>query len=121
VVNQKKMKKTEGDYLLELERTRDILGELGKRKGNRILVGFAAETDNLIANAQKKLSEKNIDLVVANDITKPGAGFGVDTNQVQILYPSGEMKDLPVMSKEELSGIILDGVLELLNQKKTGK
>ena len=77
----------------------------GKRKGSRILIGFAAETENLIVNARKKLIEKNLDLIVANDVTKTGAGFGSDTNQVKILYPSGETKDLPLMSKEEVSSV----------------
>jgi len=102
---------------LALERTEDILGKLGKRKGARILVGFAAETEDLIANAQKKLKGKNLDLIVANDVTKPGAGFGSDTNQVKILYASGGVKDLPVMSKEEVSQVILDDVVSLLKRK----
>ena len=89
-----------------------------RRKGNRILVGFAAETEDLIANARKKLKEKNLDLIVANDVTKAGAGFGSETNQVRILYPSGEIKDLPLMSKEEVSSSILDEVVSLLKQKK---
>jgi phosphopantothenoylcysteine decarboxylase/phosphopantothenate--cysteine ligase len=103
---------------LELERTGDILEEIGKKKGDRILIGFAAETEDLIANAQKKLTEKNLDFIVVNDVTKPGSGFGLDTNQVKILYPSGEMKNLPLMSKEEVSQFILDEVVKLLQQKK---
>jgi phosphopantothenoylcysteine decarboxylase/phosphopantothenate--cysteine ligase len=103
-----------------LEKTEDILREIGKRKGNRVLIGFAAETENLIANARKKLTEKNLDLIVVNDVTKPGAGFGLDTNQVKILYLSGEVKDLPLMSKEEVSQLILDEVVKLLKQKSRG-
>ena len=117
-VSQKKLKKAESYSSLELEKTRDILEEVGKRKGDRILVGFAAETEDLVANARKKLTEKNLDFIVVNDVTKPGAGFGLDTNQVKLLYPSGEVKDLPLMSKEELSQIILDDVVKILRQKK---
>jgi len=117
-VSQKKLKKAESYSSLELEKTRDILEEVGKRKGDRILVGFAAETEDLVANARKKLTEKNLDFIVVNDVTKPGAGFGLDTNQVKVLYPSGEVKDLPLMSKEEVSQIILDDVVEILRQKK---
>ncbi len=76
VTSEKKIKKGSSDYILALERTKDILEELGKKKGNRILVGFAAETEDVVANAKKKLLEKNLDFIVVNDVTKPGAGFG---------------------------------------------
>jgi phosphopantothenoylcysteine decarboxylase/phosphopantothenate--cysteine ligase len=118
MISQKKIKKGNSDYILALERTKDILEELGKKKGNRILVGFAAETEDLIGNARKKLLEKNLDFIVANDVTKPDAGFGVDTNQVKILFPSGEIRDLPLMLKEDLSENILDDVVRLLKEKK---
>ena len=118
VTSEKKIKKGSSDYILALERTKDILEELGKKKGNRILVGFAAETEDAVANAKKKLLEKNLDLIVVNDVTKPGAGFGSDTNQVKILYPSGQVKDLPLMTKEEVAQFILDDVVRLLKQKK---
>ena len=121
VISQTKIKKSELHYSLEMERTTDILGEIGKRKNDRIVVGFAAETEDLIANARKKLLEKNLDFIVVNDVTKPGSGFNTDTNQVKILFPSGEVKDLPVMSKEEVSQVILDDVANLLRQKKTKK
>jgi phosphopantothenoylcysteine decarboxylase/phosphopantothenate--cysteine ligase len=120
VMSKQKMKKANASCSLELEKTEDILREIGKRKGNRVLIGFAAETENLIANARKKLTEKNLDLIVVNDVTKPGAGFGLDTNQVKILYLSGEVKDLPLMSKEEVSQLILDEVVKLLKQKSRG-
>lgn len=113
-VSQEKLKKTASSLSLELERTEDILEEIGKKKGNRIVVGFAAETENLLANAQKKLMEKNLDMIVVNDVTKPGAGFEVDTNQVKILLSSGEIKDLPLMNKEELADRILDEIVSLL-------
>ena len=118
VTSEKKIKKGSSDYILALERTKDILEELGRKKGNRILVGFAAETEDAVANAKKKLLEKNLDFIVINDVTKPGAGFGSDTNQVKILYPSGQVKDLPLMTKEEVSQFILDDVVKLLKQKK---
>ena len=121
VISQTKLKKADPHYSLELERTTDILGEIGKRKGDRIVVGFAAETEDLIANARKKLLEKNLDFIVVNDVTKPGSGFNSDTNQVKILFPSGEGRDLPVMSKEEVSQVILDDVANLLRQKKSKK
>ena len=121
VISQTKLKKSEPHYSLEMERTKDILGEVGKRKSDRIVVGFAAETEDLIANARKKLLEKNLDFIVVNDVTKPGSGFDTDTNQVKILYPSGEVKDLPVMSKEEVSQAILDDVANLLRKMKTKK
>lgn len=116
-VSPTKLKKNAPRVSLELERTRDILGEIGKKKGKRILVGFAAETEDLIANAGKKLKEKNLDLIVVNDVTKPGAGFGAETNQVKFLYPSGDIRDLPLMSKEEVSQFILDEVAGLLKRK----
>lgn len=115
--SEKKIKKEGSEYILALERTKDILEELGRKKGKRILVGFAAETEDLMANAKKKLLEKNLDLIVANDVSRPGAGFGVDTNQVKILYPSGQVKDLPLMTKEEVAQFILDDVAKLLKQK----
>lgn len=116
VSSPRKLKKSDTLTSLELERTVDILKEVGKRKGNRILIGFAAETEDLISNAREKLKEKNLDLIVVNDVTKAGAGFGVDTNQVKILFPSGEVEDLPLMSKEEVSQRILDKVTQLLKQ-----
>ncbi len=121
VMSQRKLKKAEPNISLELERTTDILGGIGMKKGDRILIGFAAETEDLIANARKKLMEKNLDFIVVNDVTKPGAGFGLDTNQVKILYPSGEVKDLPLMSKEEVSELIFDDVAKLLKQNKINK
>lgn len=118
VISQKKIKKGNTDTTLALERTKDILEELGRKKGNRILVGFAAETENLMTNAKKKLQEKNLDLIVVNDVTRPGSGFAGDTNQVKVLYSSGQVKDLPLMTKEEVSQFILDDVVKLLKRKK---
>jgi phosphopantothenoylcysteine decarboxylase/phosphopantothenate--cysteine ligase len=120
-ISQRKIKKADFGTTLTLERTKDILEELGKKKGNRILIGFAAETEDLLANAQKKLREKNLDLIVVNDLTQPGAGFGLDTNQVKLVYPSGKVRDLPLMSKEEVSELILDEVVGLLKRREEQK
>jgi phosphopantothenoylcysteine decarboxylase/phosphopantothenate--cysteine ligase len=118
VTSQKKIKKRNSDTTLALERTKDILEELGRKKGNRILVGFAAETEDLMVNARKKLQEKNLDFIVVNDVTLPGSGFAGDTNQVKILYSSGQVKNLPMMTKEEVSQFILDDVVKLLKKGK---
>jgi phosphopantothenoylcysteine decarboxylase/phosphopantothenate--cysteine ligase len=99
-----------------LEPTPDILAELGKRKGPRILVGFAAETDDVLANARAKLQRKNLDLVVANDVGRVGAGFDVDTNAVTILDATGGAEELPLLSKREVADRILDRVTALLRR-----
>ena len=98
---------------IELEKNPDILKTLGEYK-NFVLVGFCMETENLTANAAAKLKAKNADFIVANDLTKEGAGFGTDTNIVKIFHRSGEDEELPIMSKEALAGEILDRALKLL-------
>lgn len=108
-----KMKKTAIPPVLELERNPDILWEAGKTKGNRIFVGFAAETQNLLKNAKEKLAKKNLDLMVANDVSLPGAGFRVDTNIVKVIERSGKVEKLPLMSKEDLADRILERLLTL--------
>jgi phosphopantothenoylcysteine decarboxylase/phosphopantothenate--cysteine ligase len=110
----RKIKKREGLAEIALEPTPDILAEVGKRKGTRILVGFAAETNDLVANARKKLAQKHLDLVVANDVSQPGAGFDADTNIVKILDPAGGVEELPLLSKREVADRILDRVVVLL-------
>jgi phosphopantothenoylcysteine decarboxylase/phosphopantothenate--cysteine ligase len=113
-----KIKKKDEVYLLELEKTPDILFELGQRKQtHQILVGFAAETENLEENARRKLAQKNLDLIVANDVTQPGSGFGQDTNIVKIIYPDGKIISLPQMEKTVLAHHILDLVLPLRLKK----
>jgi phosphopantothenoylcysteine decarboxylase/phosphopantothenate--cysteine ligase len=89
--------------ILEMVKNPDILEKMGKIKGKKILVGFCAETEDLVERAKKKLKRKNLDLVVANDLTQAGAGFGVDTNQVIILNREGKIKVLPLMSKREVA------------------
>ncbi|UCC66421.1 MAG: bifunctional phosphopantothenoylcysteine decarboxylase/phosphopantothenate--cysteine ligase CoaBC [Deltaproteobacteria bacterium] len=116
-----KIKKREnGTYALELEKNPDILKELGENKGDHILVGFAAETSELMENAEAKLKEKNLDLIIANDVTQPGAGFGVDTNIVKILDTRGRARKLPLMTKEDVADIILDQVVKLVKKKEKG-
>jgi phosphopantothenoylcysteine decarboxylase/phosphopantothenate--cysteine ligase len=102
-----------GPVSLQLVRTPDILQGLGAAKGARVLVGFAAETEDLIANARKKLEAKNLDLVVANDVTAGGAGFGGDTNAVVLLRRDGSRADVPLAGKREVAERILDEVRAL--------
>ena len=112
-----KVKKTGGGLTLELVPNPDILAELGKVKGERLLVGFAAETDELAANATKKLIAKNLDLIVANDVTQPGAGFDVDTNIVRLFYRDGREEALPQQDKEQLAHVILGRIAGLRRGK----
>jgi phosphopantothenoylcysteine decarboxylase/phosphopantothenate--cysteine ligase len=112
-----KIKKTGAGLTLELEPTGDFLEELGRVKEERILVGFAMETENGVANARKKLEAKNLDLIVLNDLTVEGAGFGVDTNVVTLIDRDGSAQDLPKMSKREVADRILDRVREKLKKQ----
>ncbi len=113
-VSQQKVKKNNDLSTIELARNRDILMELGKEKGDRILVGFAAETEDVFENAQQKLVRKNLDLIVVNNLKEPGAGFAVPTNRVSIIDRSGEVENLPLMEKEELAHLILDRIAGML-------
>ncbi len=108
-----KIKKNVAPLVLDLVKNPDILGELGQIKGERVLVGFAAETGDLLENAARKLAEKNLDMVVANDVSQEGAGFNVDTNIVKLLFRDGRLEDLPLMGKDELADLILDRVAEM--------
>jgi phosphopantothenoylcysteine decarboxylase / phosphopantothenate---cysteine ligase len=116
-----KLKKGRGRLTLELDRTVDILRELAPRKGDRVLVGFAAETQQVIANAERKLVEKDLDLIVANDVAASDTGFEVDTNAVTLIDRSGHHEAVPLMSKNEVADRILDRVAELKRQRATGK
>ncbi|MBI4571850.1 MAG: bifunctional phosphopantothenoylcysteine decarboxylase/phosphopantothenate--cysteine ligase CoaBC [candidate division NC10 bacterium] len=113
----RKLKKDETVPEVTLESTPDILAEVGRRKGRRILVGFAAETEDLVVNARKKLQRKNLDLMVANDISQPGAGFDADTNVVKILDAQGGVEELPLQAKRSVADRILDRVVELLKRR----
>jgi len=109
----KKLKKAGGPLELRLELNPDILQELGAMKDGKFLVGFAAETEDLTVNAMKKLSAKNLDMIVANDVTREGSGFDVDTNVATILDRSGASSSLPLMTKDELADRIFDHMLAL--------
>lgn len=113
-VFDQKMKKQPGEAVLELERTTDILRTLGERKEHQLLVGFAAETEQVDEYAQKKLASKNLDMIVANNVTTEGAGFGTDTNIVTLYKRSGESRELPILSKHEVATEVLKEVKEML-------
>ncbi|MEF9990913.1 MAG: bifunctional phosphopantothenoylcysteine decarboxylase/phosphopantothenate--cysteine ligase CoaBC [Romboutsia sp.] len=112
----RKIKKSNDDLVINLDRNKDIALEIGKVKKDKILVGFAAETNDLIENAKGKVERKNLDFIVANDLTKEGAGFGVDTNIVKIIDKKGNMTEYPKMKKEEVANVILDKIKELLDR-----
>ncbi|MCL6639542.1 MAG: bifunctional phosphopantothenoylcysteine decarboxylase/phosphopantothenate--cysteine ligase CoaBC [Firmicutes bacterium] len=114
----RKIKKTGETLTLELERNPDILAELGRRKTNQVLIGFAAETHDLEQNARLKVAAKNLDFLVANDVTLPGAGFGTDTNIVKLVYPDGSVKALPQMDKLAVAHRILDEMLNVLKGER---
>ena len=109
-----KIKKGREILTLELTPTPDILAELARRKGASVLVGFAAETEELVANAREKLRKKNLDLVVANDVGAKDAGFAAETNRVTLVSGDGEVEALPLLSKQEVAHRILDRVARLL-------
>ncbi|PIU23971.1 MAG: bifunctional phosphopantothenoylcysteine decarboxylase/phosphopantothenate--cysteine ligase CoaBC [Chloroflexi bacterium CG08_land_8_20_14_0_20_45_12] len=108
-----KIKKREAGLTLELELTEDILGSI---KGDFVKVGFAAESSNLEENARQKLREKKLDLIVANDITVTGSGFGADSNQVTIIDREGRIDSLPLLPKQEVADKVLDKVAKLLSK-----
>ena len=114
---RKKIKRGKGPIELRLEPNPDILKEISARKNGKMLVGFAAETGELVANAAKKLKDKNLDMIVANDVSEAGAGFDVDTNVATILDRAGTVRSLPLMSKDELAEQILDHLLVLKSQR----
>lgn len=117
VADQKIKKKTDDALTVVMDKNPDILKELGARKAHQVLVGFAAETQNLLDNAREKIIKKNLDMIVANDVTAAGAGFNTDTNIVKFLYPSGEVRSLEQMAKSEVANLLLDAVMELKAKK----
>jgi phosphopantothenoylcysteine decarboxylase/phosphopantothenate--cysteine ligase len=117
VADQKIKKKTDDALTVVMDKNPDILKELGARKAHQVLVGFAAETQNLLDNAREKIVKKNLDMIVANDVTAAGAGFNTDTNIVKFLFPSGEVRSLEQMAKTQVANILLDTVMELKAKK----
>ncbi len=113
-----KVKKQMDEMTLPLEKNPDILAELGALKGEQVLVGFAAETERLLVHAAEKLRKKNLDLIVANDVSKAGAGFNVDTNIVRILHANGDIEEFDLMSKEQVAERLLDRVALLWKLKQ---
>jgi phosphopantothenoylcysteine decarboxylase/phosphopantothenate--cysteine ligase len=109
----KKLKRAGDTLTIRLEVTADILAEAARHKGDRLIVGFAAETERVGENARKKLAAKNADLIVANDVTAEGAGFDADTNVVTFFSRDGRDLPLPKMTKQEVAERILDEVLRL--------
>jgi phosphopantothenoylcysteine decarboxylase / phosphopantothenate---cysteine ligase len=112
-VIQGKIKKGKKDLTLTLKPTKDILLEIGRRKDGKTIVGFAAECENIIENSKEKLRGKNADLIVANDISKVGSGFGQDTNVAYFVERSGPVEELPLMSKSDLANRVFDKILEI--------
>ena len=110
-----KIKKKDGDMSIPLERTPDILGTIGPRKAHQFLCGFSMETRDLVENSSAKLTRKNLDMVVANNLKVAGAGFGVDTNVVTLITPDGA-RELPLMSKADVADAILDEILKRRSQ-----
>ena len=115
---REKMKKTHKTLTLELERNPDILYKMGKNKGNRFLVGFAAETKNLISQAKAKLDRKNLDLIIVNHALQKDGGFGSDSNEVTIIDYEGKVETLPRLEKAELAEKILDTIKAVKAEKK---
>jgi len=116
--SQKMKRAAAGRVTLELEPTTDILAELGREKGSRVLIGFAAETEKIAESARGKLARKGADMIVANDVTREGAGFDGDTNIVTMYLRDGREVELPKMSKSQVADRILDQALELRLRNK---
>jgi len=119
--NGQKIKRNTESFTLYLEPTPDILASVARNKGDRFVVGFAAETDHVAENARKKLASKNADLIVANDVTAEGAGFDHDTNIVTLFARDGRDLALPRMSKSEVAQRILDEVVRLRSSSRTAQ
>jgi phosphopantothenoylcysteine decarboxylase/phosphopantothenate--cysteine ligase len=113
-----KIPKVRGRLTVAFEPAPDILAEVSARRSRQILVGFAAETKELVKRARRKLSAKRLDLIVANDVTEPGAGFGTETNRVTMIQRDGHVENLPLMSKREVAHRVLDAVQRLTSGEK---
>ncbi len=113
--SEHKIKKTDGDMSIELSKNPDILETLSKKKGDRLLIGFAAETHDMERYAREKMARKNLDMIVANNVSVPGAGFDNDTNIITIIKSDGSVKSYEKMTKMQAAHIILDNAAELMN------
>jgi phosphopantothenoylcysteine decarboxylase/phosphopantothenate--cysteine ligase len=102
---------------LSLVTNPDILREVCERKGDRVVVGFAAESHDVVAAARRKIARKGCDLLVANDISRSDAGFGVDTNAVYFVTPTGQVEEIPLLSKDEIASQLLDRVQKLCSER----
>ncbi len=112
-----KIKKSDEEAQLQLERTTDILAALGKQKGNTVLCGFSMETENMLENSRKKLEKKNLDMIVANNLKQEGAGFGTDTNILTLITRDAE-QELEIMSKEKAAGCLLDELCAIRKKRQ---
>jgi phosphopantothenoylcysteine decarboxylase/phosphopantothenate--cysteine ligase len=112
-----KIKKSDEEAQLQLERTTDILAALGKQKGNTVLCGFSMETENMLENSRKKLEKKNLDMIVANNLKQEGAGFGTDTNILTLITRDAE-HELEIMSKEKAAGCLLDELCAIRKKRQ---
>lgn len=116
-VCDEKIKKSDHDTEIELERTTDILAYLGKNKGKTFLCGFSMETENMLENSRRKLDKKNLDMIVANNLKDKGAGFGVDTNLITIITRDRELQ-LELMSKQDAANCILDEIIRKIGNRE---
>ncbi len=116
-VCDEKIKKSDHDTEIELERTTDILAYLGKNKGKTFLCGFSMETENMLENSRRKLDKKNLDMIVANNLKEKGAGFGVDTNLITIITRDRELQ-LELMSKQDAANCILDEIIREIENRE---
>jgi len=112
-----KIKKEKLGGNIKIVPTPDVLKELGRKKGRKVLVGFAAETENVVDNAFKKLKDKNLDLIIANDVTAEGVGFESNFNQVSVVSPDGKSVQTEKMTKVEISQVIMDKIEEIVGKK----
>lgn len=118
VADQKIKKKTDDALTVVMDKNPDILKTLGAKKEQQVLVGFAAETQNLLANAREKVVKKNLDMIVANDVTAAGAGFNSDTNIVKFLFANGDVRELEQMPKVDVANRILDEAIRIRNERE---
>ena len=115
-----KIKRGSDDMVVTLQHNPDLSADLGRRKSTQVLVGFAAETDDLVAHARQKLEKKHLDLIVANDVSRPDSGFAVDTNEVTLLFADGKTQVYPLLPKEEVADRVLDQVAALVHRVREG-